>query len=308
MDSSLNEKKKFIRHVILNAPPGKIPDLVSNLKVLFGSNAIINNFVEEVVSNYNEKNYAMIPITEDDYVITCEHSKNENLYLNPQLKLLATVNHLKRKVTATTSLQEVKHSLLLENYRHVCSEKLKEYVESHYTRWNEVQTLNYPTVNIKSKNGLNVKCSSSVYATEQEDKFNLFFIICCDRFYLKNFHASSWRSSWEITFLMNDQEALLMGTIDIILTYFEDANINFKTTVNFEEKVHVNNEIEAFSTNILSAICKCENNMLYDLNNFMINTSKSLIKNARKIIPLNGDKFYWKETYQNIPSHIRLIH
>ncbi|SBT01334.1 F-actin-capping protein subunit alpha, putative (CPalpha), partial [Plasmodium ovale curtisi] len=289
MDSSLNEKKKFIRHVILNAPPGKIPDLVSNLKVLFGSNAIINNFVEEVVSNYNEKNYAMIPITEDDYVITCEQSKNENLYLNPQLKLLATVNHLKRKVTATTSLQEVKHSLLLENY----SEKLKEYVESHYTRWNEVQTLNYPTVNIKSKNGLNVKCSSSVYATEQEDKFNLFFIICCLHVYILKwcnfafeqyenkengvqfFHrlsASSWRSSWEITFLMNDQEALLMGTIDIILTYFEDANINFKTTVNFEEKVHVNNEIEAFSTNILSAICKCENNMLYDLNNFMINT------------------------------------
>ncbi|SBT77386.1 F-actin-capping protein subunit alpha, putative [Plasmodium ovale] len=307
MDSSLNEKKKFIRHVILNAPPGKLPDLVSNLKVLFGSTTIINNFFEEVVSNYNEKNYAMVPITEDDYVITCEQSKNENLYLNPQLKLLVTVNHLKRKVTATTSLQEVKHSLLLENYRHVCSEKLKEYVESHYTRWNEVQTLNYPTVNLKSKNGLNVKCSSSVYATEQEDKFNLFFIICCDRFYLKNFHASSWRSSWEVNFLMNHQEALLMGTIDIILTYFEDANINFKTTVKFEEKVNVDNEIEAFSTNILSAIRACENNVLYDLNNFMINTSKSLIKNARKIIPLNGDKFYWKETYQNIPSHIRLI-
>ncbi|SBT35993.1 F-actin-capping protein subunit alpha, putative (CPalpha) [Plasmodium ovale wallikeri] len=300
MDSSLNEKKKFIRHVILNAPPGKLPDLVSNLKVLFGSTTIINNFFEEVVSNYNEKNYAMVPITEDDYVITCEQSKNENLYLNPQLKLLVTVNHLKRKVTATTSLQEVKHSLLLENYRHVCSEKLKEYVESHYTRWNEVQTLNYPTVNLKSKNGLNVKCSSSVYATEQEDKFNLFFIICCDRFYLKNFH-----SIYTLSLLLIVKNA--KGTIDIILTYFEDANINFKTTVKFEEKVNVDNEIEAFSTNILSAIRACENNVLYDLNNFMINTSKSLIKNARKIIPLNGDKFYWKETYQNIPSHIRLI-
>ncbi|ANQ08653.1 F-actin capping protein [Plasmodium coatneyi] len=344
MENLLNEKKNFIRHVLMNAPPGKVADLVSDLKTLFGTSAVIQNSIEEAVSAYNEKNYAIIPLSGDEYVITCEESKVGNSYLQPKLKSLHDVNHLK-KINTTVDFEEVTYPELLENYRfdicsskgtdyfaffyctdgeveHAksCSAKLEEYVQVHYSKWNELQTINYPTVNINSKNGLSVKCCSSVYATESEGRFNLLLIICCDRHYLKNFHASSWRSSWNVTFLTTDEEVLLnveikfapfhfvlfgQGTIDVILTYFEDANINFKATKCFEKRVHVNNDVDNFSANILSAIRECENCALYELNEFLIHIDKELIKNTRKIIPFNGDKFDWKETYHDIPAQIK---
>ncbi|CRH00381.1 F-actin-capping protein subunit alpha, putative [Plasmodium relictum] len=304
MESLLNEKKNFIRHVISNAPPGKIYDLVSDLKILFGSNQFIQNLIEEAVQNYNENNYTLIPVGDNDYVITCEKSKIDNSYVHLKLKLLVNVNHMKRKVISVSELKELNYSNELENYRKICDEKLEKYMQAHFQKWNEIQTINFPTVNINSKNGLSVKCSSSVYACEKEQKFNLFFIICCDRYYIKNFYTSSWRSSWNVNFLLTDEEVLLNGTIDIALTYFEDANINFKTTKTFEKKIY---DIEKFSSNILSAINEYENYMLYDLNNFLININKELIKNTRKIIPLNGEKFDWKSTYQDIPIQIRLI-
>ncbi|CAD2088951.1 F-actin-capping protein subunit alpha, putative [Plasmodium vinckei lentum] len=307
MDSLLNEKKKFIRHVLSNAPPGKISDLISNLKIIFGSNAIIQNFIEDIISNYNEDNHILIPFENNEYIIICKQSKSGNLYLHPNLKILANVNHLKRKVIDTTPLIKFDYSDILEKYRQACNNKLKEYVDIYYKKWNEHQTENYPTVNIGSKHGLNVKCASSVYASESENKNNLFLIICCDRYYLKNFHASSWRSSWNVNFLETDQEIPLTGTIDVVLTYFEDANINFKTRKVFEKRVSVTNDVESFASSILSVIRECENDVLYDLNHFIANTSNDLIKNTRKIIPLNGDKFYWMETYQDIPTQIKLI-
>ncbi|GAW81274.1 F-actin capping protein, alpha subunit [Plasmodium gonderi] len=308
MESSLNEKKNFIRHVLLNSPPVKIADLVSDLKTLFGTSAAILNSIEEAVANHNEKSYALIPVADDEYVITCEEAKIDNSYIHPKLKSLLIVNHMKKNVNTMTSLEFLSYPELLENYRKKCSEKLEEYVQVHYSKWNELQTINYPTVNIKSKNGLNVKCSSSVYASENAGRFNLILIICCDRHYLKNFHASSWRSTWNVKFLTTDEEVLIRGTIDIVLTYFEDANINFKTSKSFEKTVQVNTDIDNFSTNILSSIKECENCTLYELNEFLINIGKNVVKNTRKIIPLNGDKFDWKETYQDIPAQIQLVH
>ncbi|EDL43946.1 F-actin capping protein, alpha subunit, putative [Plasmodium vivax] len=308
MESLLNEKKNFIRHVLMNAPPGKVADLVSDLKTLFGTSVVIQNSIEEAVAAHSEKNYAIIPLSGDEYVITCEESKVGNSYLQPKLKSLLDVNHLKKKVNTTEDFEELSYPELLENYRKSCSAKLEEYVQAHYSNWNELQTINYPTVNINSKNGLSVKCCSSVYATEREGRFNLLLIVCCDRHYLKNFHASSWRSSWNVTFLTTDEEVLLNGTIDVVLTYFEDANINFKATKNFEKTVHVNNDVDTFSANILSAIRECENCALYELNEFLLHIDKELIKNTRKIIPFNGDKFDWKETYQDIPAQIKSAH
>ncbi|KJP85323.1 hypothetical protein AK88_05025 [Plasmodium fragile] len=305
MESLLNEKKNFIRHVLMHAPPGNLADLVSDLKTLFGTSAAIQNTIEEAVAAHNEKNYAIIPLSGDDYVITCEESKVGNSYLQPKLKSLLDVNHLKKKVNTTADVEEVRYPDLLENYRNSCSAKLEEYVQVHYSNWNELQTINYPTVNINSKNGLSVKCCSSVYAKEHEGRFNLLFVVCCDRHYLKNFHASSWRSSWNVTFLTTDEEVLLNGTIDIVLTYFEDANINFKATKRFEKRVHVNSAVDNFSANIVSAIRECENSALYELNEFLIHIDKELIKNTRKIMPFNGDKFDWKETYHDIPSQIK---
>nr|7A0H_A Chain A, F-actin-capping protein subunit alpha [Plasmodium berghei ANKA]7A0H_B Chain B, F-actin-capping protein subunit alpha [Plasmodium berghei ANKA] len=288
MDSLLNEKKKFIRHVLSNAPPGKVFDLISNLKTIFGSNAIIQNFIEDIISKYNEDNYILIPFESDEYIIICKESKSGNLYLHPNLKILANVNHLKRKVIDTTPLTKLDHPDILEKYRVACNNKLKEYVDIYYKKWSDHQTGNYPTVNIGSKHGLNVKCASSVYASECENKYNLFLLICCDRYYLKNFHASSWRSSWNVNFLEADQEIILTGTIDVVLTYFEDANINFKTRKVFEKRVSVTNDIENFASSILSVIRECENDVLYDLNHLIANTSSDLIKNTRKIIPLNA--------------------
>ncbi|KAI4837698.1 F-actin-capping protein subunit alpha [Plasmodium brasilianum] len=306
MGSIINEKKNFIRHVLLNSPPGKINDLVSDIKTLFGSSATIQNSIEDAISNYNEKNFVLIPLEDNEYVIICEQSKINNSYVHPKLKILATVNHLKRKVTGTTELKELNYPQELESYRELCSVKLEKYLQAHYSKWNEKQTINYPSVNLKCKNGLSSKCSSSVYASKRGDRFNLFFIICRDRYYLKNFHASSWRSSWEVNFLLTDDQVLLRGNIDVALTYFEDANINFKTTKKFEKTVLVNKDVEQFSSTILSAISEFENSTLYDLNNFFININKELIKSTRKIIPLNGDKFNWMETYQDIPMQIKL--
>ncbi|VWU50219.1 F-actin-capping protein subunit alpha, putative [Hepatocystis sp. ex Piliocolobus tephrosceles] len=307
MDNILNEKKKFIRHVLSNSPPGKINDLISDLKTLFGSSENIIKYIEEIVSKYNEDNYKLIPIEDNEYVITCKHSKRDDSYIHPKLKLLASVNHLDKQVIEKTALNELNYPEQLEQYRKICSDKLSEYVQRHYSKWSKIQTRNYPSVNIKSKSGLSVKCYSSVYASEHDDKFNLFFVICCDRYYLKNFHASSWRSSWNVSFLTTDKDVHLKGTIDITLTYFEDANINLKTTKNFDKNVQVDNDIDTFATNIISVIKECENATVYDLNNFIINISEKLIKNTRRIIPFNGEKFNWKDTYEDFSNQIKLL-
>ncbi|ETW31731.1 hypothetical protein PFFCH_00818 [Plasmodium falciparum FCH/4] len=68
-----------------------------------------------------------------------------------------------------------------------CDKKLVDYVQEHYKKWSNLQTINYPEVHIKSPNGLRSEHCSSVYAYNEEDIFYLFFIICCDRSYLKNF-------------------------------------------------------------------------------------------------------------------------
>ncbi|SBS94028.1 F-actin-capping protein subunit alpha, putative (CPalpha), partial [Plasmodium malariae] len=77
------------------------------IKTLFGSSATIQNSIEDAISNYNEKNF----------VIICEQSKINNSYVHPKLKILATVNHLKRKVTGTTELKELNYPQELESYR-----------------------------------------------------------------------------------------------------------------------------------------------------------------------------------------------
>ncbi|ETW62926.1 hypothetical protein PFMC_01211 [Plasmodium falciparum CAMP/Malaysia] len=304
MNNMLNEKKNFIRHVLMNSPPGKLYDLVKDINILLGSSVSIQKILEEVLKDYNEKNYNFILTDKNEYVITCKKFKVNHLYFIPKLKALVhTANVLE-------TVKELKYPEELENYRKECDKKLVDYVQEHYKKWSNLQTINYPEVHIKSPNGLRSEHCSSVYAYNEEDIFYLFFIICCDRSYLKNFHASTWRSSWTAQFFVDNDHVLLSGTIDISLTYFEDANINFKTSKCFEKKVRVNRDVDMFSSNILSAINEYENYILYDLNNFFTNINKNLIKSTRRIIPLSGQKFDWKGKYEDIPKQIRfkLLH
>lgn len=290
MESALQDKRNFIKHVILNSPPGKLDALVADIKTLFGCGSTILNMIESAIKEYNEMNYSIIPITSDedadnenvDYVIICQEAKKNNFYLQPKSRQLIQINHTKRKLLEKKSSKDLDYSEELENYRKICEEKLAKYTEIHYSKWNDIQIANYPSVNIKSKNGLDTKCSSAVYAKEVENKYNLFFVICCDRSYVKNFHCSSWRSSWNVSFSSMDEEICLKGSINITVNYFEDANINFKTTKQFEKKIPMCSDKEKFSSSILSAISEYENYTLYDLNNFLINISKLTIKKRKK--------------------------
>lgn len=309
MKSISQDKLNFIKHVVLNAPPGKLDTLVSDLKTLLGSGPSIISMIERTIEEYNEANYSMVPIVHDDndtdeYVVVCQQAKQNNSYLHPKSNQLIQINHAKRKMLKKKNSENLEYSEELESYRKMCEEKLEKYTEIHYSKWSDIQIANYPSVNIKSKNGLNIKCSSAVYAKEVENRYNLFFIICCDRCYLKNFHCSSWRSTWNVNFSPTDEKILLQGTIYIAINYFEDANMNFKTTKHFEKKIPMCSDVDKFSSSILSSISEYENYTLYDLNNFLLNINIALVKNTRKILPLNGEKFDWKNMYHDISIQI----
>lgn len=304
MESLSIEKKKFIKHVLMNAPPGKLDALVADLKILFGSGPALRNFVETAIMNYDEANYSLFSIDDKEYVITCKESKMDKYYVHPRLNLLVLINHSKRKVIETKEITKLNYSDELEGYRKICDEKLQNYVNIYFSKWNEIQTSNFPSVNIKSKNGLVTKCGSAVFAKEEDDKYTLSFIICAERHYLKNYHSSSWRSVWFVTFSQIGELVVLTGTIDIAINYFEDANMNFQTSRNFEKSIPMIEDFNKFSSNIMASISEYENLLLYDLNNFLLNINVSIIKNTRKILPMNGEKFDWKNSYQDITNHI----
>ncbi|ETW47151.1 hypothetical protein PFMALIP_04820 [Plasmodium falciparum MaliPS096_E11] len=68
MNNMLNEKKNFIRHVLMNSPPGKLYDLVKDINILLGSSVSIQKILEEVLKDYNEKNYNFILTDKNEYV------------------------------------------------------------------------------------------------------------------------------------------------------------------------------------------------------------------------------------------------
>ncbi|EWC90119.1 hypothetical protein PFNF54_01245 [Plasmodium falciparum NF54] len=117
MNNMLNEKKNFIRHVLMNSPPGKLYDLVKDINILLGSSVSIQKILEEVLKDYNEKNYNFILTDKNEYVITCKKFKVNHLYFIPKLKALVHVNHLKRTANVLETVKELKYPEQLENYR-----------------------------------------------------------------------------------------------------------------------------------------------------------------------------------------------
>ncbi|ETW44340.1 hypothetical protein PFNF135_01286 [Plasmodium falciparum NF135/5.C10] len=67
-----------------------------HINILLGSSVSIQKILEEVLKDYNEKNYNFILTDKNEYVITCKKFKVNHLYFIPKLKALVHVNHLKR--------------------------------------------------------------------------------------------------------------------------------------------------------------------------------------------------------------------
>jgi capping protein alpha len=285
-DYSPEQLSKLARHFVYVAPHGEVQDLLKDLRKVVDKSIITDEWVQSSLTEYNKRRF-VIAEGDNSKVICCPQGEVEpNVYLHPDKKLTCKIDPVTQKITAESDAGNLIPSGHISEYRNEISNKLKEYLSSHY----EDGTTNPNTTS---------RGFGTVYASPQGQ---IAIIVSYKNINLNNYWTGGWQSEW--TFNVPDKgkgKAKLEGRIRLNVHYFEDGNVQLNTTFNENGDIDIS-DVKKTATTIINTIQTLENDFQQRLDRFYQQMHDSIFKNIRRALPKIGKKFDWRSSVHAVAA------
>eukprot|EP01084_Bolivina_argentea_P252566 423943_1 len=275
------QKAKIARHFLYVTPHGEVNELIKDLKKIVSNDIINDEWMQQSMTEYNKRRFEIVS-GDTSKVICCPQAEVEpNKYLNPDKKIVCTVDPVKQKIIKEDDASNLVGGGLHAEYRGALATKLKEYLSAFYEDGTSPNSV---------ANG-----TGSVYVSPQGQ---VAIVISYKNLNQNNYWTGGWQSEWTLN-VNKKGSTKLEGRIRINVHYFEDGNVQLNSTFNENGEVDVSDPA-ATSEVVINTIQTLENDFQKKLDQFYVQMHDSTFKNMRRFLPKIGKKMDWRASVHNL--------
>jgi len=257
------ELVEIANNFILNAPPGELMEVVTDIRALLPNESMINESAPRTFREYNTEQMVQVesPGHSHKVLITKYGEVADGEYLDPKGGQVVSFDHIKQEVTGKRSISdELDQSL--EPLRSAFEKYAFEYCQQHYP---------HGTTTVYGKDGQIVVCISSA------------------RFNSHNFWNGRWRSVWTY------QGGELTGHFKICVHYYEDGNVQLNSDSTQKVSVPEEKNPDATASAAVKAITKAEHSFHQALDASYNTMGETTFKALRRALPITRTKIDWNK-------------
>jgi len=261
--ASQEEIIDIANNFILNAPPGELFDVVSDVKALLPNVKMINESAPRTFREYNTEQMIAVdsPGHNHKVLITKYGEVADGEYLDPRGNAVITFDHIKQQPTGSRAISDELDSSL-EPLRAAFEKAAVEYVGQHYTHG-----------------------ASTTYAKDGQ----VIVAISSAKFSPNNFWNGRWRSVW--TYANGE----LVGHYKIVVHYYEDGNVQLNTDTTQKFPLPSAGGNDATAQAALKQIAKAEQAFQQSLDTSYATMGDTTFKALRRKLPITQMKVDWNK-------------
>jgi len=262
-DVTEEEVVEIANNFLLNAPPGELMEVVTDIRSLLPNESMINESAPRTFREYNTEQMVQVqsPGKEHKVLITKYGEVADGEYLDPKGGQVIMFDHIKQEVTGKRGISDELEGSL-EPMRSAFEKHAFEYVAQHYS---------HGTCTVYGKDGQIIICISSA------------------RFNPNNFWNGRWRSVW--TF----QSGELIGHFKICVHYYEDGNVQLNADSTQKVALNESGNPDAIASAALKAITKAEHTFHQSLDASYTTMGETTFKALRRALPITRTKIDWNK-------------
>ncbi|CAD6503587.1 BgTH12-03246 [Blumeria graminis f. sp. triticale] len=254
MSAQLATVSAFIK----GAPPGELPNVVSDIKILTNNDPKIISELGPVFQSYNENQFTTVklPDTDQNIIVSAYNSLGEGRYYDVNSCLSFSFDHETQKPSEVQSyMLESNHSDFVKSI----SKNLRLYLNEHYS---------------------NASCG--VYPTNEDSEIAI--LIVANQYSPRNF----WNGQWKSLYIYSPATSCLSGQINVDVHYYEDGNVRLLTS----KPVSLSVSHDSTET-VLKEIKGLEKKYQEELTNGFQNLSEGAFRGLRRQLPVTRQKVEW---------------
>lgn len=245
----------IIDQIIRDSPAGEIEEVYKDLITIAGEASM--DIIIDSICDYNIENTQPVDVEGKDIIVS-KYNKEGTKFVDAVNKVQFSVDHLHRKGFDVGSYDTELNSVQ-QKYQKV----LREYLDD-----------NFPG-----------KATAAIYPVPEQENKNA-FIIVSTKYNPSNF----WNGQWKSEYIYDSSNRSLAGNINVIVHYYEDGNVSFKSSKEIAED-DVDDPVEAIS--------KVEKSFEDELQVTFSELNEKQFKSLRRRLPITRSKVNWGKAIGN---------
>jgi len=246
---------------ILDAPPGELQDVLTDVKSLLGDGATVVEDLAPAVAKYNKEQLVAVKLPGGSQkVIISEHNDlGDGRFFDVESQSSFSFDHTTQKAANVQSyVLESRNSGLIKSLL----KSLGAHVAEHYL-------------------------SSQAYGVyPSPDDATIALAITGSKYSPSNY----WNGRWRSVYTFNPSSNSLAGDIKVDVHYYEDGNVRLFTTKSVNVPV-----TGGSATEIIKVLAKAEKAYQETLNRAFGQLSENAFKNLRRQLPITRQKIDWEK-------------
>ncbi|KAH8154133.1 uncharacterized protein LAJ45_01901 [Morchella importuna] len=244
---------------ILDAPPGELQDVITDIKALVGDDKDVLDAIPPAVERYNKEQLlcTKLPGGSQQVIVSEYNELPDGRYFDVGSQNSFEFDHVKQKALNV-------QSYVLESLNADLIKSILREVEPHVKE-------HYPSLPAFSVN----PCS---------DDSSIALVIVGNKYSPSNY----WNGRWRSTYVFNPADNSLTGNIQVDVHYYEDGNVRLLTNKPVQVSLSSGSAAE-----IVKTIAGIEKKYQEDLNRAFGALSEGAFKSLRRQLPITRQKIDW---------------
>ncbi|KAK2075119.1 hypothetical protein P8C59_009271 [Phyllachora maydis] len=249
---------EILASFIEEAPPGELPDVITDIKALAVSATDIIKDLGPALEKYNEDQYiaTKLPGGSRSVIVSSHSSLGGGRYYDAASSLSFEFDHINQTASAVQS--HVLEGPLVDLVKSTCK-ALDPYVQEHFPN-----------------------AAHGVYPVENDSKIAI--IIVGTKYSPKNY----WNGRWRSLFVFDPSTGSLEGSVKVDVHYYEDGNVRLLTDKNATASLS-----SGSGAGIVKEIANLEKKYQEEVNKGFTSLSDGAFKNLRRQLPVTRQKMEW---------------
>mmetsp|Transcript_31947 Transcript_31947/g.46679 ORF Transcript_31947/g.46679 Transcript_31947/m.46679 type:complete len:295 (+) Transcript_31947:7-891(+) len=274
-DLSHEDKIKIAESFILDAPFGELKEVISDVQVLLGGEAVLADKLPGIVRQYNHARRVAAE-GQATKVLLCEEGElSDGAYFDATAARCVRIEHVGAKILSSDDLEEKHRNAKVEEFRVPTQDNIAKYVASALSGGN-----------------------SAVHGNMQDSDVKISVNLSGYKLNTRNFWTGHWCSHWTIVLADHGAagSATLEGSISAKVHYYEDGNVHMTAKRSYSEPLTWT-DTATFAAAMAKAISNTEQSYHAYLDDQYAGLPDRIpdcaFKSLRRKMPITQQRFQW---------------